>query len=149
MIDAAADGNAAAALAQLDRLIAAGEKPHALLPQMASSLRRFATAMELIESAEANRQRLPLRNALSQAGVLPFKLNDSERQLRQIGRARTKQLTGWLLAADLAIKSYNSSDDAARIELERLIVRLAAANDDRGNEAKAEAHRARRSYTRS
>ena len=125
MIDAVADGRAAAALAQLGRLIAAGEKPQGLLSQMASSLRRFATAMELVESAEARRQRLPLRNALSQAGVLPFKLNDAERQLRQIGRGRAKQLTRWLLAADLAIKSHNSADDAARIELERLIVRLA------------------------
>lgn len=129
MIDAATDGRAAAALAQLGRLIAAGEKPHGLLPQMASSLRRFATAMELVEAAEARRQRLPLRNALSQAGVLPFKLNDAERQLRQIGRARAQQLTRWLLAADLALKSHNSADDAARLELERLIVRLASSNE--------------------
>jgi DNA polymerase-3 subunit delta len=125
MIDAAADGRAADALAQLDRLIAAGEKPHGLLPQMASSLRRFATATSLIDAAEVRRQKLPLRNALSQAGVLPFKLNDAERQLRQIGRTRAAKLTRWLLAADLAIKSHNSADDAARIELERLIVRLA------------------------
>lgn len=127
MIDAAADGRAADALAQLDRLIAAGEKPHGLLPQMASSLRRFATASELIASAEARRQKLPLRDALSQAGVLPFKLNDAERQLRQIGRARAHQLTRWLLAVDLAIKGHNSSDSRARIELERLIVRLSSA----------------------
>jgi DNA polymerase-3 subunit delta len=126
MVDAAADGRAADALGQLDRLIAAGEKPHGLLPQMASSWRRFATAMELIESADAHRQRLPLRNALSQAGVLPFKLNDSERQLRQIGRHRARHLTRWLLAADLAVKGHNSSDDRARIELERLIVRLSS-----------------------
>jgi DNA polymerase-3 subunit delta len=125
MIDAAADGRAADALAQFDRLIAAGEKPHGLLPQMASSLRRFATATSLIDAAEARRQKLPLRNALSQAGVPPFKLNDAERQLRQIGRRRAAKLTRWLLAADLAVKSHNSSDDAARIELERLIVRLA------------------------
>jgi hypothetical protein len=97
-----------------------------LLPQIASSLRRFATAIELIESAEARRERLPLRNALAQAGVLPFKLNDAERQLRQIGRSRARELTRWLLAADLAIKGHNSSDDRARIELERLIVRLSA-----------------------
>jgi DNA polymerase-3 subunit delta len=112
MIDAAADGRASDALAQLDRIISAGEKPHGLLPQMASTLRRFATAMELIESAEARRQRLPLRNALSQAGVLPFKLNDAERQLRQIGRGRARQLTRWLLAADLAMKGHNSADGA-------------------------------------
>ncbi len=63
MVDAAADGRAADALAQLDRLIASGEKPHGLLPQMASSLRRFASAIELIEGAEADRRRLPARCA--------------------------------------------------------------------------------------
>jgi DNA polymerase-3 subunit delta len=126
MIDAVADGDAAAALAQLDRLITAGEKPQGLLPQIAPSLRRFATATELVEEAEARKQRLPIRNALSQAGVPPFKLNDAERQLRRIGRARARQLTRWLLAADLAIKGHNSAEDRARIELERLIVRLSA-----------------------
>jgi DNA polymerase-3 subunit delta len=128
MIDAAADGRAADAIAQLDRVIASGEKPQGLLPQMASSLKRFATACNLIEAAEADRRRLPVRDALSQAGVPPFKLNDAERQLKQIGRPRAKQLTQWLLAADLAMKGHNSSDERARIELERLIVRLAAAN---------------------
>ncbi len=127
MVDAAADGRAADALAQLDRLIASGEKPHGLLPQMASSFRRFATAVELIEAAEADRRRITPRDALAQAGVLPFKLSDAERQLRQIGRKRARHLTEWLLAADLAIKGHHSADDRARIELERLIVRLSAA----------------------
>jgi DNA polymerase-3 subunit delta len=126
MIDAAADGRAAVALAQLDRIIASGEKPQGLLPQMASTLRRFATAAALIEVAELERRRLPLGDALVQSGVPPFKRNDAERQLRQIGRGRAKQITHWLLAADLAMKSHNSADDAARIELERLIVRLSA-----------------------
>jgi hypothetical protein len=69
-----------------------------------------------------------VRNALSQSGMPPFKLNDAERQLRQIGRTRAKHMTRWLLAADLAMKSHNSTDDAARIELERLIVRLSESN---------------------
>ncbi len=125
MIDAAADGRAAVALAQLDRLIASGEKPHGLLPQMASPLRKFSTALHLYEAAEADKRRLPMREALSQAGVPPFKLNEAERQLQQIGRQRARQLTQWLLAADLAIKGHNSSDERARIELERIIVRLA------------------------
>jgi DNA polymerase III subunit delta len=126
MIDAAADGRAADGLLQLDRLMTSGEKPFGLLPQMASSLRRFPTAVQLIEAAEKNRQRLPPREALAQAGVIPFKLGDAERQLRQIGRQRAKQLTHWLLAADLAMKSHNSSDERARMEIERLIIRLAA-----------------------
>jgi hypothetical protein len=63
--------------------------------------------------------------------VLPFRLNDAERQLQQIGRQRARRLTEWLLAADLAIKGHNSSDERARIELERIIVRLAAENAER------------------
>jgi DNA polymerase-3 subunit delta len=127
MVDAAADGRAADALAQLDRLITSGEKPHGLLPQLASTLRRFATAVDLIDSAAADKRRLTTRDALAQAGVLPFKLADAERQLRQIGRRRAGQLTQSLLAADLAIKSHNSSDERARGELERLIVQLSSA----------------------
>jgi DNA polymerase-3 subunit delta len=125
MVDAAADGRAATALGQLDRLISSGEKPHGRLPQMSSALRRFSTAVNRLEAAEANRARLTLRDALAQAGVPPFKLNEAEKQLRHIGRARAKELVGWLLAADVALKSHNSSDQRARIELERLIVRLA------------------------
>lgn len=128
MIDLAAEGRAAEALSQLDRLILAGEKPHGLLPQLASTLRRFGTAAQLIEAAEAGGRRLALRDALSQAGVVPFKLAAAEHQLRQIGRSRAKQLTRWLLTADLAMKGYNSADDRARGELERLIVRLASAH---------------------
>jgi DNA polymerase-3 subunit delta len=124
MVDAAADGRTSEALSQLDRLITSGEKPHGLLPQMASTLRRFATALDLIDTSALDGRRLPAREALAQAGVLPFKLTDAERQFRQLGRRRASTLTQWLLAADLAVKSYNSSDDRARIELERLIVRL-------------------------
>jgi DNA polymerase-3 subunit delta len=137
MIDAAADGRAAVALAELDRLISAGEKPHGLLPQMSSSLRRFGAATAQIEAAEADGRRLPLRDALAQAGVPPFKLSDAERQLRQIGRRRAEQLTGWLLAADLAIKSHNSSDDRARMEIERLVVRLAAGSTEHAARSKS------------
>ena len=126
MIDAAADGRAAAALAQLERLIASGEKPHGLLPQMASSLRRFSAAVALIEAAEADRRRLSPREALAQAGTPPFILSKAEMQFKQIGRQRARQLTRWLLAADLAVKGHNSSEDRGRIELEKLIVRLAA-----------------------
>ena len=52
------------------------------------------------------------------------KLNDAERQLKQIGRPRARQLYRWLLAADLATKDYNSSIDRARRVLETLILRL-------------------------
>lgn len=124
MIDAVAEGRADDALMQLDRLIGAGEEPHALLPQMASTLRRFAAAVRLFEDAERRRQRMSLRMALEQAGIPKFKLNSAEEQLRRIGRDRARQLFGWLLAADLELKGHNSTKERARRVIETLIVRL-------------------------
>ncbi len=125
MIDAAAEGRAAEALDQLDRLLAAGEEPHALLPQMASTFRRFAAAARAFEQAEKQRRPISLRAALQQSGMPPFKLSAAEGQLKQIGRPRAKQLYRWLLAADLQLKGYNSTKERARRVLETLIVRLA------------------------
>jgi DNA polymerase III subunit delta len=125
MIDAAADGNAAEALNQLDRLIAAGEEPHALLPQMASTLRRFAAAARIYEQAEQQRRPVSLRTAMEQSGMPVFKLSSGEAQLKQIGRPRAKQLYRWLLAGDLDIKGHNSTKDRARRVIETLIIRLA------------------------
>lgn len=126
MVDAVADGRAADALSQLDRLITSGEKPHGLLAMMATTLRRFAAASQMYIEAESRRQRMTLRDALKQAGIIPFKLEQAERQLRRIGQMRARQLTSWLLAADLAMKNYNSSDERSRGEIERLIIRLSA-----------------------
>lgn len=124
MIDAAAEGRAADALDQLDRLIAAGEEPHALLPQMASTLRRFAAAVRIYQLAERNRRNISLRTALEKAGVPPFKMRDAESQLRQIGRVRAADLYHWLLAADLELKGHNSTKERARRVLETLVIRL-------------------------
>ena len=127
MIDAAAEGRAKEALQQLDRLFAAGDDPHALLPQMASTLRKFAAAARIYERTEQNRRSTSLQPALKQAGMLPFKISDAEGQLKQIGRPRAKQLYRWLLAADLQIKDYNSSKERARRVVETLVVQLSRA----------------------
>jgi DNA polymerase III subunit delta len=126
MIEAALDGRAAVALVELDRLLLAGEEPIALLAMMSGSLRRMAAATRIIEEAESNRRRISLPDALREAGVTPkkFVLDKTERQLRQIGRARAQQLYGWLLEADLALKGVSSSGDRSRLVLEQLIVRL-------------------------
>jgi DNA polymerase-3 subunit delta len=124
MFDAMADGRAADALGQLDRLISSGEDPHGIMPQLLSSFRKYALAVRLFEQAERRGQRPSLRDALQRAGMPPFKLGDAERQLKQIGRPRARQLYRWLLAADLASKDYNSSKERARRVLETLILRL-------------------------
>lgn len=124
MIDAAAEGRAAEALHQLDRLLTAGEEPIALMAQMASTLRRFAAAVRNYERAEQHRRPITLRAALEESGMAPFKLKEAEVQLKQIGRARARQLYRWLLAADLDLKGHNSTREPARRVLETLIARI-------------------------
>ncbi|MCA9246371.1 MAG: DNA polymerase III subunit delta [Planctomycetales bacterium] len=137
LIDDAAAGKAAEALLQLDRLLAAGENPIALLGQIASTFRRFAQATRLVEQAERERRREPLRSMLQQAGFKPFVLGKAEQQLKQIGRDRGRQLYRWLLAADLAIKGASSTPARARLVLEELIVRLSRQADPRLTASKA------------
>ncbi len=126
MIEFALDGKAAAALLELDRLLLAGEEPIALLAMMSGSLRRMAAAARIVEIAEAQRRRISLSDALREAGVAPkpFVLEKTSRQLRQITRQRAKKIYGWLLDADLALKSTSSSGTRARLVLEKLIVKL-------------------------
>lgn len=124
LVDAAVEGRAADALGQLDRLLTAGEQPIGVLAQLGSTLRKFAAAAAQVESAERAGSRPSLPAAVKAAGFAPFKLADAERQLRQVGRGRATQLAQWVLDADLAMKSHNSQPSRARIELERLILRL-------------------------
>lgn len=125
MLDAAVNGDAAAALIQLDHLFLAGEVPIALLGQIASTLRRFAAATRIIENSEAAGHRVSLRQALEDAGFKPFIIGKAEGQLRQLGRARAGKLYEWLLDADLALKGASSSPGRARLVLEQLIARMA------------------------
>jgi len=128
LTDAAADGDAAAALTQLARLLHAGEHPLALLAQMSSPLRRLAAATRIYQAAERRRERMSIRDALIAAGVPQWHqqgLIRSERQLQQLGRRRAGQLFHWLLEADLAMKGSHSTADRARFILERLIMRMA------------------------
>ena len=124
MIDAVVEGRAADAIQQLDRLLLAGEQPIGVLAQLGSTLGKFATAAAAIEQGEAAGKRVSLSAALADAGVIRFKIADAERQLRQLGRVRARELAKWRLETDLALKSHNSPPPKARIELERLIVRL-------------------------
>lgn len=124
LVDAAADGRAGDALGQLDRLLTAGEQPIGVLAQLGSTLRKFATAALAVEQGERSGRRVGLPEALKGAGFPPFKLDDAQRQLRQIGRQRALSLNEWVLEADLAMKGHNSAPARARTELERLLLRL-------------------------
>lgn len=128
LMDAAADGDAAEALRQLDHLLQSGEHPVALLGQFAWSLRRYAAATRIYEHAERKGRRVPLADALLEAGFRKWPkeaLERAEKQLRQLGRQRALGLYEWLLETDLALKGSHSQEDRARLALEKLFVRLA------------------------
>jgi DNA polymerase-3 subunit delta len=128
MLDAAADGDAASALTQLDRLLMSGEAPQALFGSIAWSLRRFAAATRQVERQEQVGCRGELHSALQQAGFRPWPagaLDRAEKQLRQISRQRGGQLYRWLLETDLALKGTHASPARGRWALEFLFLRLA------------------------
>lgn len=130
LIEAAADGDAAAAIEQLDRLLQAGEHPNALFGQISWSLRRFAAATRIFEQAQREGQRLPLQQALEQAGFRKWPrevLQTAEKHLKQLGRVRAAALYHWLLEIDLSLKGTHSSPERARLALEMLFFRMAKA----------------------
>ncbi len=126
MIDAALDGNAPAALAQLRDLLDAGEQPIGLCAQLAWSLRQMAAAARFVQRSEQMGRRPSLSEALRYAGVQQWSLEKAERHLKQIGRVRAGELYQWALETDLALKGSHSNDSRARWALEQLILRLSA-----------------------
>lgn len=122
MLDAALAGELAAALGQLDRLIAAGENPVGLLAQIAAAVRRLAAATRLVLAAERHGRRIRLRDALAESGVPAFALAKTEQQLQRLGRERGQELSRWLLETDLGLKGASPLEP--RFLLERLLILL-------------------------
>jgi len=130
LADAAAAGETSAALTQLDRLLHAGEHPLAVIGSLSWSLRRYAAATRLYQQAERAGRKIPLREALTQAGFRDWPVGSiaaAEKRLQQLGRHRAGNLYRWLLELDLSLKGSHSPDDRARWELEQLLLRLAKA----------------------
>jgi DNA polymerase-3 subunit delta len=125
IIAVAADGRAAEALAQLQRLIDSGESPMAIMPLMSWSLRRFGMAAQLILQAERAGRSLGLREALLQSGFRSNEVQQAEKNLRRLGRGRAGRLLDWLLQLDLKLKGSHSKDSRGVFALEELIVKLA------------------------
>ncbi|MDR0392033.1 MAG: DNA polymerase III subunit delta [Planctomycetaceae bacterium] len=123
MIDMALAGRTAAAIKQLDSLLAAGENEIAILAQIAYSLRKFAAATRLILDAEKAGRPISVQTALDKVGVKRFVMEKSEKQMRMLGRNRGSQLIDWLLQTDLNLKGGSRSN--SRFALETLIIRIA------------------------
>lgn len=128
--DAIAAGNAAEAIRQLDKLMSGGQRPIALLPQIAWSLRRLGLATAMVEYGEHTGRRYQLEDALSNAGVnRPSEIQKAKKQLTAMRRPRAKQLLPWLLDADLRLKGTHSTEGRDRFLLEHLVIRLAEGAD--------------------
>jgi DNA polymerase-3 subunit delta len=128
MLEAAADGDSATALSQLDHLLQAGEAPLALFGSTAWFLRRFAAATRIVQQQERQGQKVNLSAALVEAGFRkwpPEALTRATSQLRQLTRQRGSQLFEWLLQTDLALKGTHSNPARSRWAMEQLILRLA------------------------
>ncbi len=124
--DAIAAGDAVEALRQLDKLMSGGQKPIALLPQIAWSLRRLGMATAIVEFGERSGRKSRLQDAVAASGIRrPDEIARATSQLQGLGRKRGKQLLPWLLDADLRLKGTHSAEGRDRFLLEQLVMRLA------------------------
>jgi DNA polymerase-3 subunit delta len=119
-------GQAAEAFVELSRLLEAGEDEIKILAMISAALRNYAATTRIADLSILDKRRFELRSALLEAGVknYPAALNDGEKHLKQLTRARGRQLLTWLLEADSALKGRNSSGGRKRFVLEELIVKL-------------------------
>ena len=109
----------------LERLLADGEEPLALLGAFSWQLRRLAQAGRLAIEG------MSLPQALSEVGFGPWQIDQVEPQLRHRGRRRLEKLFDWLLEADLGMKG--NSPLAPAVQLERLVVKLAQPRAERAS----------------
>lgn len=119
MTDAVRDGDVAAALHALGKLLVAGEPPLKVLGGVGYVFRKYARATEL------SRQGAALGAALKTAGVFPRDVERSEQYLRRIGRPRAERILRALLEADSGLKGASRLPD--QLQLELLLMRLAGA----------------------
>ena len=123
ILDAVGDEQPARALHLLARLFEEGEDPLAILGPLTYQLRKLAAANRALDRG------LTAGQAMDAAGVptWPKIRAGFERQLRHIGRRRLAKIPGWLVEINLGLKG--GSPLPPRLQLERLIVRLARPRD--------------------
>ncbi len=126
-IDAAADGDAGKAIVLVDQLLRSGEHPLALFGQLSWSLRRYATATEIVLRQMRNGRKPNLPGAVKEAGFRAWggEIEAAQSRIRQLGRDRAGLMLDWLLEADLALKRSHSKGNRGRLVLEKLFVRMA------------------------
>jgi len=115
LIDAVAEGRRGEALNHLRSLAQRGERPEAVVPQIAALLRRLVQARELLD------QGLPPREVQRRLGVHPFVAEKTERQARAYRVEQLEAALHLLLQTDRAIKTGEAEPELA---LELLILDL-------------------------
>lgn len=118
IFDAIGQGQPALAMQILQRLLAQGHEPIALLGAFSWQLRRLGLAWR------RNQQGSRLSDALRQVGFNDWQIPQAETQMRRLGRRRLNHLIDWLVETDLGLKG--SSPLPPAMQLERLLLRLIA-----------------------
>jgi DNA polymerase III subunit delta len=131
MIDAAAAGDAPAALAELAALLETGESPISIAAQASAVLRKLASAARLLALPAGAGRPAGVEPALREAGVAawPKALAQARESLNQLGAARARRLPVWLKDLDLALKGEASRGLRARLAVERLFCKMARQRD--------------------
>ncbi|MFM8633759.1 MAG: DNA polymerase III subunit delta [Planctomycetia bacterium] len=126
MIDAAADGRTAQAIANLADLIEGGENPIGIGAQMGSVLRRLSTAARLLSLPPAEGRPPNVDAALREAGVAawPKAMIQAKESLVHLGPQRARRLPVWLLELDGSLKGEASRGLRARLALERFFCKM-------------------------
>lgn len=117
MLDAVRDGRPGHAIAELGKLLKAGEAPQKILGGVTFVFRKFA------EATEKARTGTPLREAIGSSGIFASAISPGETYLRRIGFERASRILQLLIEADSEMKGGSRVDPT--ILLERLFVRLA------------------------
>ena len=125
-IGAACDGETGEALRLLDQLLKMGEHPLALFGQLSWSLRRYATATEVVLRQVRSGNRADLSSAISAAGFKPWggEADMAQDRLKQLGRGRAAQILDWLNETDAALKRTHTGEHRGRLALEKLFIRM-------------------------
>ena len=124
-VDAALAGDAGKSLDLLDLIFRGGEHPLALFGSLAWSLRRYANATEEVLRQMRSGRKANLPVALKSAGLGGWGGENAGDQLKQIGSARAKQISQWLIEADLQLKRSHSHESRGRFVIEKLFLKLA------------------------
>ena len=132
MIDAAAAGQTAPAIHQLDEILAAGANPIAIAAQIGAMLRKVSTAARLLALPVGAGRPAGIDAALREAGVAawPKAVEQARAGLAQLGPRRSRLLPVWQLDLDRQLKGDASRGLRARLALERFFCMMTRRTDD-------------------